>query len=96
VRGGVISISYSTAVDILTDLMIMALPIRMIRDLQVNRRQKAALAGIFSVSVVSEKMVRRFFRDTAMMLSWHQLKLETVADSLANLLRSSSEYHWFD
>ncbi|KAK5166446.1 uncharacterized protein LTR77_007989 [Saxophila tyrrhenica] len=52
VEGSVISISYSTAIDIFTDFLIMALPIRMIRNLQVNAKQKAGLAGIFSVGLI--------------------------------------------
>lgn len=52
VKGSVISISYSTAVDVLTDLMIMALPIGLLPSLQVNRRAKIGLAGIFGVGFI--------------------------------------------
>lgn len=51
-KGSVISISYSTAVDVLTDLMIMALPIGLLPSLQVNRQQKIGLAGIFCVGFI--------------------------------------------
>lgn len=52
VKGSMISISYSTAVDVLTDLMIMVLPIGLLPALQVNRKQKAGLAGIFMVGLI--------------------------------------------
>ncbi|KAF2160091.1 hypothetical protein M409DRAFT_29389 [Zasmidium cellare ATCC 36951] len=60
VRGGVISISYSTAVDILSDLMIMALPIRIIPSLQVSRAHKRGLVLIFCVGffVIAAAVVR--------------------------------------
>lgn len=51
-EGSKISISYSTAVDILTDIMIMLLPLRLIPTLQVNRRQKIGLAGVFCVGIM--------------------------------------------
>lgn len=52
VRGGNISISYSTAVDILSDIMIMLLPLRLLHKLQVSRRQKLGLAGVFCVGIM--------------------------------------------
>ena len=50
--GSIISISYSTAVDIISDLMIMTLPLRLLKDLQVTRRQKIGLAAVFSLGLV--------------------------------------------
>lgn len=47
-----ISIRFSTAVDILTDLMIMALPLRILWNLHVTRRQKFGLATIFSLATI--------------------------------------------
>ncbi|KAK4496692.1 hypothetical protein PRZ48_012674 [Zasmidium cellare] len=60
VRGGVISISYSTAVDILSDLMIMALPIRIIPSLQVTRDHKRGLLLIFCIGlfIIAAAIVR--------------------------------------
>lgn len=52
-EGGIISISYSTAVDILTDFMIMLLPLRILPKLQVNRRQKIGLACVFCVGFIA-------------------------------------------
>lgn len=52
IKGGNISISYSTAVDILSDLMIMVLPLRLLHKLQVSNRQKMGLAGVFTVGVL--------------------------------------------
>lgn len=52
IEGSVISISFSTAVDVLTDLMIMALPIKLLTFLHVSRAQRFALIGIFSVGCI--------------------------------------------
>lgn len=46
------SLYYATAVDILCDLLIMALPLRLLWNLQINRQQKSALAAIFSLGFV--------------------------------------------
>ena len=47
-----LSIGVSTAVDILTDLMIMALPLRILWNLRITRRQKLGLATIFSLATI--------------------------------------------
>jgi len=52
IEGSVISISYSTAVDVLTDLIIMALPYKLLVSLRVSRAQRFALIGIFSVGCI--------------------------------------------
>jgi len=46
------SLYYATAVDILCDLLIMALPLRLLWNLQINRQQKSTLAAIFSLGFV--------------------------------------------
>ncbi|KAI9756985.1 MAG: hypothetical protein M4579_003643 [Chaenotheca gracillima] len=46
------SIKFSTSVDILSDLMIMALPLRILWDLRVTTRQKIGLAGLFSLAII--------------------------------------------
>jgi hypothetical protein len=51
-EGSVISISYSTAVDVLTDLMIMVLPYKLLVSLRVSKVQRFALVGIFSVGCI--------------------------------------------
>lgn len=51
-QGSTISISYSTAVDILSDLMIMSLPLRILRELQVSRAQKVGLGVVFCLGFV--------------------------------------------
>ena len=60
IRGGVISISYSTAVDVLSDLMIMALPIRILPTLRMNGAQKQGLALIFCIGflIIATALVR--------------------------------------
>ncbi|KAI9820174.1 MAG: hypothetical protein M1827_005796 [Pycnora praestabilis] len=47
-----LSLKYATAVDISSDVFIMALPLRLLWSLQVNTKQKSALAVIFSVGVI--------------------------------------------
>ncbi|KAJ5676280.1 hypothetical protein N7536_012452 [Penicillium majusculum] len=51
-RGSVISISYSTAVDILTDLLIMSLPLRIIWQAKINMQQKIGLVIVFCLGIV--------------------------------------------
>jgi len=60
VKGGNISISYSTAVDIISDLAIMLLPLRLLRDLQVSRRQKIGLSVVFCLgfAIIAVAIVR--------------------------------------
>lgn len=48
-RGSTISISYSTGVDILSDLLIMLLPMRLLQTMRITRVQKVALGSIFCV-----------------------------------------------
>ncbi|MCJ1244399.1 hypothetical protein MMC30_001597 [Trapelia coarctata] len=47
-----LSLYYATSVDIICDVMIMALPLRLLWNLQINAKQKCALAGIFSLGVI--------------------------------------------
>ncbi|CAG7942942.1 unnamed protein product [Penicillium salamii] len=46
-RAAVISLYFAYAVDIITDLAIMALPIRLIWNLQMKPKQKLVIAGLF-------------------------------------------------
>lgn len=59
-QGSTISISYSTAVDILSDLMIMSLPLRLLRELQVTRPQKIGLAVVFclGMTIIAVAVIR--------------------------------------
>ncbi|KAF4235725.1 hypothetical protein CNMCM8980_003219 [Aspergillus fumigatiaffinis] len=52
IRGSVISICYSTAVDILTDLMIMYLPLRILWKTKMNLHQKLGLATVFCLGFI--------------------------------------------
>ncbi|KAI9375900.1 hypothetical protein BJX61DRAFT_539355 [Aspergillus egyptiacus] len=51
-RGSVIAISYSTAVDILTDLMIMAFALRIVWSSHISIRQKVGLGVVFSLGAI--------------------------------------------
>ncbi|KAI9817312.1 MAG: hypothetical protein M1832_004734 [Thelocarpon impressellum] len=46
------SIKISTSVDVLSDLMIMALPLRILWSLNITKRQKAGLATAFSLATI--------------------------------------------
>ncbi len=39
-------------VDVISDLMIMALPLNLLRNLQVTRKQKAGLTVVFGVGII--------------------------------------------
>ncbi|KAE8415081.1 hypothetical protein BDV36DRAFT_311240 [Aspergillus pseudocaelatus] len=52
IKGSVISISYSTAVDIITDLMIMGLPLRILWKAKITRQQKIGLGVVFCVGFI--------------------------------------------
>jgi hypothetical protein len=45
------SVIYSTAVDVATDLMIMALPLTILPSLQLDRKSKVGLAVVFSLGI---------------------------------------------
>ncbi|KAL4916777.1 hypothetical protein BDW62DRAFT_218598 [Aspergillus aurantiobrunneus] len=51
-RGSVISISYSTAVDILTDLMLMAFGLRIVWSTTITVNQKVGLGVVFSLGAI--------------------------------------------
>lgn len=48
----IVIIIYSTVVDILIDLMIMAMPLKLLYNVQISFRQKLALSGVFSMGMV--------------------------------------------
>ncbi|KAI9753686.1 MAG: hypothetical protein M4579_005038 [Chaenotheca gracillima] len=52
VRGSTISIWYSTAVDILSDILIMILPLRSIWGLRMARKEKIGLAVVFCLGAI--------------------------------------------
>lgn len=51
-HGRVIKLEYSCAVNIVSDLAIMALPLWMVRDLKIRLSQKLGLAFMFSFAIV--------------------------------------------
>lgn len=48
-----VSIEFTTIVDILSDLMIMVLPLRILWNLRINARQKVGLAMVFGLATIS-------------------------------------------
>ncbi|KAL8950597.1 MAG: hypothetical protein Q9222_003377 [Ikaeria aurantiellina] len=51
-RASVISLFYSYAVDVITDLMIMIFPLRLLWNLQLNLIRKISLMAIFGVGII--------------------------------------------
>ncbi|KAK4496855.1 hypothetical protein PRZ48_011304 [Zasmidium cellare] len=62
-RAQIISLYYSFAVDVLTDILIMAFPLRILMTLKMSARDKWILAGLFSVTIVAivTSILRVFF-----------------------------------
>ncbi|KAK7547085.1 hypothetical protein BKA81DRAFT_331784 [Phyllosticta paracitricarpa] len=52
IQAQIASLYYSFAVDVLTDLMIMVLPIRLIWNLQMPRSEKIGIGGLFCAALV--------------------------------------------
>lgn len=52
-RRGTISIVFSTAVDIVTDLLIMAIPLRLVYKVRINKQEKMGLYIVFSLALVT-------------------------------------------
>ncbi|OJD19057.1 hypothetical protein AJ78_00929 [Emergomyces pasteurianus Ep9510] len=52
VKAQLASLYYSFAVDVITDIMIMALPVKLLWSLQLPLVQKASLGGLFSIGFV--------------------------------------------
>jgi len=61
-RAQIISLYYSFAADVLTELAVLALPIYVVLNLQLSRKDKWYLVGIFSVGLftIAVSMIRVF------------------------------------
>ncbi|KAF2170535.1 hypothetical protein M409DRAFT_64236 [Zasmidium cellare ATCC 36951] len=62
-RAQIISLYYSFAVDVLTDILIMAFPLRILMTLKMSVRDKWVLACLFSVTIIAivVSILRVFF-----------------------------------
>ena len=76
------SVYFSTAVDVFTDLCIMAMPLRLIYNLRVSLRQKLGLACVFSLGFVmitfaiiraNQSLAQKGFVDLTLLLVWSTL-----------------------
>ncbi|KXX79237.1 hypothetical protein MMYC01_205626 [Madurella mycetomatis] len=81
------SVYYSTTIDVFTDLCIMAMPLKLIYNLNISRKQKAGLACIFGLSFVmiafaiiraKQVLVPQYFVNLTMLMVW-----STLAASIA-------------
>ncbi|RMZ03108.1 hypothetical protein D0860_06953 [Hortaea werneckii] len=80
--GSVIAISYSTAIDVLSDLLIILLPSGLLRHLQVDKRHKVGLAGIFGIGLV---------RIPCAIIRWTQIVLSARTDPVGLAVWSLAE-----
>ncbi|KAI6912940.1 hypothetical protein KC318_g1720 [Hortaea werneckii] len=80
--GSVIAISYSTAVDVLSDILIILLPSGLLRHLQVDKRHKLGLAGIFGIGLV---------RIPCAIIRWTQIVLTARTDPVGLAVWSLAE-----
>jgi hypothetical protein len=78
----IISIAYSTTVDVLIDVMIMAMPLSLLWKVQISTKQKLALAGVFSLGIVitifaiirAIEVTTRAREDTILLAFWSCLE----------------------
>ncbi|KAK0649954.1 hypothetical protein B0T16DRAFT_389911 [Cercophora newfieldiana] len=77
-----LSVYYSTAIDVFTDLCIMAMPLRLIYNVKVSRKQKLGLVCVFGLCFVmiafaiiraKQVLVQQQFVDLKMLMIWSTL-----------------------
>ncbi|KAH8802220.1 hypothetical protein F5882DRAFT_284772 [Hyaloscypha sp. PMI_1271] len=77
-----LSVYYSTAIDIFTDLCMMAMPIKLIYNLQISLKQKAGLVCVFSLCFVmiifaiiraKQILVEQYFVNLVLLEVWSTL-----------------------
>ncbi|OBT54457.1 hypothetical protein VE04_05068 [Pseudogymnoascus sp. 24MN13] len=51
-KTSIIAVLYSTVVDVLTDIMIMAMPLRLLWKVRISGSEKMGLAAVFSIGVL--------------------------------------------
>ena len=76
------SVYFSTAVDVFTDLCIMAMPLRLIYNINVSLKQKVGLVCVFSLGFVmivfsiiraNQSLARQGFVNLTLLLVWSTL-----------------------
>ncbi|KAG0650869.1 hypothetical protein D0Z07_2442 [Hyphodiscus hymeniophilus] len=76
------SVYYSTAIDIFTDLCMMAMPVKLIYNLQISLKQKAGLVCVFSLCFVmivfaviraKQVLVDQYFVNLVLLETWSTL-----------------------
>ncbi|KFY34375.1 hypothetical protein V494_06825 [Pseudogymnoascus sp. VKM F-4513 (FW-928)] len=51
-KTSIVAVLYSTVVDVLTDIMIMAMPLRLLWKVHISKSEKMGLAGVFGIGVL--------------------------------------------
>jgi len=93
------SVYFSTAVDVFTDLCIMAMPLRLIYNIKVSLKQKIGLVGVFSLGFVmivfaiiraNQTLVQQGFVNLTLLMIWSTLAA-AICKSLRCLLRHTHQ-----
>jgi hypothetical protein len=88
------SVYFSTAVDIFTDLCIMAMPLRLIYNINVSLRQKVGLVCVFSLGFVmivfsiiraNQSLARQGFVNLTLLLVWSTLAASICKSHIIHL-----------
>jgi hypothetical protein len=92
------SVYFSTAVDVFTDLCIMAMPLRLIYNIKVSLKQKIGLVAVFSLGFVmivfaiiraNQSLAQQGFVNLTLLLIWSTLAA-SICTSLWVTVWSSS------
>ncbi|KAK1765269.1 hypothetical protein QBC33DRAFT_593369 [Phialemonium atrogriseum] len=91
-----LSVYYSTAVDVFTDLCIMAMPLRLIYNVRISPRQKVGLVCVFGLCFVmiafaiiraKQVLVPQYFVNLTLLMIWSTLaaSISVIVGSLPAL-----------
>lgn len=91
-----LSVYYSTVIDVFTDLCIMAMPIRLIYNVKISRKQKLGLVCVFGLCFVmiafaiiraKQVLVQQYFVNLTLLMIWSTLaaSISVVVGSLPAL-----------
>lgn len=77
-KGSTISVAYSTTVDVLTDVMIISLPLNLLYTVRLARKQKIGLGAVFSIGIIiilvaiarAVQISRKAFADGVLLALW--------------------------
>ncbi|KFY90973.1 hypothetical protein V498_05744 [Pseudogymnoascus sp. VKM F-4517 (FW-2822)] len=96
----IVAVMYSTTVDVLTDIMIMAMPLQLLWKVRISRSEKMGLAGVFSIGfliivIAIARAVQIAFTttsDSVLLALWGIIE-STVYVALGVLVRLNGQLH---